>query len=414
MTDTPLPPPLPPTSSAPVAPGERLQVLDVLRGLALPGILLMNLEAFTGGLMASMTGIDTALTGADRIVDALVLVLVQGKFYPLFALLFGMGFAVMAHRARGLPTDAFNRVYARRLAVLGTIGLAHAVLVWSGDILLTYALVGVLLLALRGVPTRALPLVAALSLAFTLGLLLLMGALMNVVSASGVDAPGMQSLPEVLAEERAVIATAGWWDALRARVVELGLNLAALPLFGGIVLAMFLLGRWAIERDVPGGATPRLLAWLRWGALPVGLLLTLASLWVEPSTNPVAPGLRDMAAEALRMLGGVLQALGYAAWVMRALAVPALARGLAVLAPAGRMALTLYLVQSVVCTFLFHAYGLGLPPLPRAWHPVFVLVLVGLQVAFAHAWFARFRFGPMEWVWRWATYGVRPPMRVGG
>lgn len=415
MTTLIAPPPLPPTSPAPVAQGERIEALDVLRGLALPGILLMNLEAFTGGITLSMTGLDPALRGVDRVVDALVLVLVQGKFYPLFALLFGMGFAVMAQRARALPPSAFTRVYARRLAALAVIGLLHAVLLWSGDILLGYALVGVLLLALQGVPTRALPGIAALSLAFALGLWLALGALVAVVEGMGIEDPSARSLADVVAAEQAVIRDGAWTAALHARLADLGWVLAGLPLLAGIVLAMFLLGRWAIERQVLAGAMPRLLAWLRWGVLPAGLALTLASLPLAPYIDAVSPAMRETVAEAMRMLGGVLQCLGYAAWVLRALEVPALARVLGVLAPAGRMALTLYLMQSLVCTWLVSGYGLGLADaLPRAWHPVFVLVLVGLQVAFAHAWFARHRFGPMEWLWRWATYGTRPPMRAGG
>lgn len=413
MTISIAPPPLPPATPAPVARGERIAALDVLRGLALPGILLMNLEAFTGGLTRSMTGLDPALQGADRIVDALVLVLVQGKFYPLFALLFGMGFAVMAHRARALPSSSFTAVYARRLAALAVIGVLHSLVVWSGDILLGYALVGVLLLALQGVPTRALPGLAALSLAFALGLWLLLGALVAVVGNMGVEDPSAPSLADVLAAEQAMIRDGTWGDAAAARLADLGVMIAGLPLLGGIVLAMFLLGRWAIERQLPAGAMPRVLAWLRWGALPAGLALTLASLPLSPHIDAVSPAMRETVAEAMRMLGGVLQCLGYAAWVLRALEVPALARVFAVFAPAGRMALTLYLMQSLVCTWLASGYGLGLADaLPRAWHPVFVCALVGVQVAFAHAWFARFRFGPMEWLWRWATYGARPRMRV--
>lgn len=414
MTTSTAPPPLPPMAPTPVARGERLQALDVLRGLALPGILLMNLEAFTGGLTVSMTGLDPALRGAARVVDALVLVLVQGKFYPLFALLFGMGFAVMAHRARALPPSAFTRVYARRLAALAVIGLVHTVLLWSGDILLGYALVGVLLLALQGVPTRALPGIAALSLAFALGLWLALGALFALAEGMGVDDTSAPTLAGTLAAEQAMIRGGTWAEALHARVADLGWMLAGLPLLAGIVLAMFLLGRWAIERQLLAGARPRVMAWMRWGALPAGLALTLASLPLAAHIDPMAPTLRETVAEAMRILGGVLQCLGYVAWVLRALEVPALARVLGVLAPAGRMALTLYLMQSLVCTWLVSGYGLGqADALSRAWHPLFVLALVGLQVAFAHAWFAHFRFGPMEWLWRWATYGTRPPMRAG-
>src|SRR5687767_8745090 len=84
---------------SPVAPADRIETLDVLRGFALLGILLMNIEGFVGPLVGALTGLDPALAGADRWTDAAIYVLVQGKFYTLFSLLFGMGFAVMSQRA---------------------------------------------------------------------------------------------------------------------------------------------------------------------------------------------------------------------------------------------------------------------------------------------------------------------------
>ena len=131
--------------------------MDVLRGFALLGILLMNMEAFVGPLTESLTGVNPRFSGADRWVDAAIYVLVQGKFFTLFSLLFGMGFAVMLERANAAGSTG-TRLYARRLLALLGIGLAHAILVWSGDILLTYAVLGfVLLLFFRRTPVSRLP-----------------------------------------------------------------------------------------------------------------------------------------------------------------------------------------------------------------------------------------------------------------
>src|SRR5688500_16136464 len=142
---------------APVAARERIEVMDVLRGFALLGILLMNMEAFVGPLMESLPGVNPRLTGADRWVDTAIYVLVQGKFFTLFSLLFGMGFAVMLERANAAGTSG-TALYARRLFALLGIGLVHAILIWSGDILLTYALLGfVLLLFFRRTPLSRLP-----------------------------------------------------------------------------------------------------------------------------------------------------------------------------------------------------------------------------------------------------------------
>jgi uncharacterized protein len=138
-----------------VASGERIAVLDVLRGAALLGILLMNIEAFSGPLDLAFTGIDTHWQGIDYWADAFVYVFVQGKFFTLFSLLFGAGFAVMAQRAE--VAGRVHPFYLRRSAGLLLIGLCHALLVWSGDILVMYALVSLPLLACREAPRSWLP-----------------------------------------------------------------------------------------------------------------------------------------------------------------------------------------------------------------------------------------------------------------
>ncbi len=146
----------------PIAPDERIATLDVLRGLALLGILLMNMEAFVGPMDLSTTGIDPHWRGVDRWADAFVYLFVQGKFFTLFSLLFGAGFAVMAQRAEVAGRD-FNRFYLRRSLGLLGIGLAHALLLWSGDILVAYALLSFLLLAFREAPRGWLPAMGVLA-----------------------------------------------------------------------------------------------------------------------------------------------------------------------------------------------------------------------------------------------------------
>ncbi|MGO4555618.1 DUF418 domain-containing protein, partial [Stenotrophomonas sp. 2YAF22] len=143
-------------SLQPVASGERIALLDILRGFALLGILLMNIEALSGPLDLAFTGIDAHWQGIDYWADAFVYVFVQGKFFTLFSLLFGAGFAVMAQRAEAAGRQ-FTPFYLRRSAGLLLIGLCHALLVWSGDILVLYALASLPLLACREAPRSWLP-----------------------------------------------------------------------------------------------------------------------------------------------------------------------------------------------------------------------------------------------------------------
>lgn len=419
------PPPLPPVtraaSLAPTAAAERLDSLDILRGVALFGILLMNIEGFAGPLITSVTGVDPALQGADRAVDTLIYLLVQGKFYVIFSLLFGMGFALMQQRAQAagpMAEAAFLPLYLRRSATLLAMGLAHAFLIWSGDILVTYALVALaMVLLLRELPTGGLPWLAAALLALAPAILFGFGLLgwlsMQVPEAAGaMRAELAQQAAEVqalLAGERAAYGPGGSYpEAVVQRARDLGFVFFNLIVLFWQVLGLFLLGAWYMRsgaiRDPQ--AWPRFHAAMRWGALPLGA----AAMWLSYRILPTLPfdrlDLEMGTASALQLVAGPLMGLGYLSWMLRVL--PALRWA----APAGRMALTHYLMQSLVCTLIFYGYGLGyFERLPRAWQPLFVLALFLAQVAFSHWWLARFRFGPMEWLWRGATYGRLPALR---
>lgn len=410
-------------SLAPVTGADRIQALDVVRGFALLGILLMNIEGMAGPLMASMTGLDPQLTGADRWVDGAIYLLVQGKFYPLFSMLFGMGFAVMLMRAEAAERPFFALYLRRVLALLG-IGLAHALLVWSGDILVTYALMGfVLLLFFRRTPQSRLPkwgialMLVPVVLTLSLGLLGSAMQAMPEASRAGFDQAMAQQAVQMAAEvdaQRQAYGSGTYAEATVQRLHDFTSMIGFILIYGAFILGLFLVGAWfarsgAIARP---GEFARLHWRLRWVALPVGLAMVLASFWLEPTLDFGRLDLRASTAQVLQMLGGAVMALGYLGWVVRGLECPATAGGLNLLAPAGRMALSNYLLQSLVMTGIFFGYGLGyFDQLPRAWQPLLVLAFFGLQVALSHWWMARFRFGPAEWLWRAATYGQRPPMR---
>ncbi|HYG06432.1 MAG TPA: DUF418 domain-containing protein [Stenotrophomonas sp.] len=399
------------SSLQPVAPAERIVLLDVVRGFALLGILLMNIEGFVGPLNAALTGVNPALTGIDRLADALVYFFVQGKFYTLFSLLFGMGFAVMSSRAEAARRP-FVPVYLRRSAGLLVIGLAHALLLWSGDILVSYALLSLLLLAFAEAPTRWLPALGLIVYLLAPAWVLLFGA----IGSLGQDDPNFQQqIAEVGAQ---------WWHALEAqrqafgagsyaqataqRASDLLETLRGLLINGPAMLGMFLLGAWFARSGAI--AEPqrhaRLFALLRWVALPLGLLAMAASYRLAPWMDPARLDLTVSLAWALAAVANLLMCLGYLAWVAR------WALALRWLAPAGRMALSNYLLQSLVCTLLFYGYGLGLfERLPRAWQIPFALALFAAQVWASQAWLRAFRFGPMEWLWRAFTYLQWPPLR---
>lgn len=409
------------TELNPIAASERIEAMDVLRGFALLGILLMNIEAFVGPPIASLSGLDPTLTGADRIVDAAICILVQGKFYLLFSLLFGMGFGVMMQRAAARG-HAFAALYLRRTLALLAVGLIHLLLIWSGDILTVYALIALpLLVVFRQVPTGHLPY-------WALGLYvstLLMVAGFSAMGALAQLDPGVAAMMQdelqkqaaemarLMAAERAAYGSGSYAQAVWQRMQDAAVMVPYILLMGGQILAMFVLGAWFVRSGaiVQPQTWPRLYAALRRIALPVGLGLMLISFWMVPTVEFDRLDLTSGTAAVLMLIASPLMSLGYLAWILRAL--DAGARWLRWLAPAGRMALTNYLAQSLVCTLVFYGYGLGyFEQLPRAWQVPFVFALFALQVSLSRWWLARYRYGPAEWAWRAVTYLRVPAMRI--
>ena len=408
---------------APVGAGERVEVMDVLRGVALLGILLMNIEAFVGPMMESVTGVNARFSGADRWMDAAIYVLVQGKFITLFSLLFGMGFAVMLERANATGASGTG-LYARRLLALLGIGLVHTLLIWSGDILLVYALLGfVLLLCFRRTPVSRLP---KWGIALYLLPLLLTWAMAGLATLAQQDpqaaaefqkgmAAQAQQMTALVDGERLAFGTGSYMQAVAQRATDTGAMLGFLVFFGPTLLGVFLFGAWFMRSGVIRDSSAHLPLFRRLRNLGfgIGLPLMLWSAWTHPTMSFSEMSLGSAAAQTAAQVANLLMMLGYLSAVVLAMRQPAWAGRLRWLAPAGRMALTNYLMQSVVCTLVFYGYGLGyFERLPRAWQPLFVLALFALQVMFSRWWLARYRFGPMEWLWRWMTYAKRPAMRL--
>lgn len=390
----------------PVTPNERITTLDILRGLALLGILLMNIEAFAGPLDLSFTGIDAHWQGLDRWADGFVYIFVQGKFFTLFSLLFGVGFAVMAQRAEAAGRD-FTRFYLRRSLGLLVIGVLHVVLLWAGDILVAYALLSFMLLAFREAPRSWLPALGTASYLAAAVLLLLLGALMSLLPADEAAKQTRTALASIEAQRQAY-GHGSYGLAVLQRLRDFGTTLGALLVVGPQVLGMFLIGAWFARSGAIAHPAehPRLFAALRWGALPVGLALMLLSVWWLPYVAPGRFDLRSTSTYALNAVAGLLMCLGYLAWGVRWSA------HLRWLAPAGRMALSNYLGQSLVCTLVFYGYGLGwFEQMGRAWQLLFAVSLFAVQVLLSHYWLKYFRFGPMEWLWRAMTYLQLPPLR---
>ena len=407
-------------SAVPVAPSERQPALDVLRGAALLGILLVNVQLMAGPeLIEQLFGLrDVTASTLERVLGGLIGWLVAGKFISSFSILFGVGAALIAERAlaRG---RAPRRLLARRYVLLMLAGLAHMVLLFPGDVLFLYGVSGLVLLAFLRARDRTLGvwIVALLALSAVA-----LAALTVAEAGTDIDAATMELVATALADAELAYAAGAYggvvvWQALQSLFIQSS-QLVSLPW----TLALFLIGMLAHRRgyglDPAAHRAP--LVRLARVALPVGLVLNLPLLLTGPvaetaSTAEVAlPVL--IGASIANTIGAPVLALGY----LSALAVVVVDRGAERgirrrLAALGRIALTGYLLQSILALVVFFGFGvygsvalLGEPILGML---AFVVGVWVVLLAFAPWWTARFRYGPFEWLWRWGTYGVRPAMR---
>lgn len=402
------------SSPSPLAERERLPIMDTLRGFALLGVFLMNIEFFTRPLQSYAGGV-TPSEGLDHLLGLAIYVFVQGKFWVLFALLFGMGFALMRERAAAAGRP-FVGLYLRRTLLLGLFGAVHIAFFWVGDILLAYAIAALFLLLLMKLRGSAAWVLGALLYLLMAGFWLLSGVgLMflppDILEPVRVE---MAAIAEEGLRAAAVYRDGGFLEITRQRLADFEFLFTGAVIFQiPMILGVFLIGSWLVGsgRLVDPAAHRGFFIKLAVGGLLLGALGMAASLSFGTSFDLVEDFAESTAALGLMAMANLPLALGYLALFVLLAAGP-LRRPLAVLAPAGRMALTNYLMQSVICSVIFYGYGLGLyGGIGRSGQVAIVLVVFALQVVFSHWWLARFRYGPMEWLWRAGTYLQRPPFR---
>jgi len=383
----------------PITAVEREHTVDVLRGIALLGIVVVNMEFYAqplqSGWMESVGGLD----GAARWLSITIF---QAKSYLVFSLLFGYGLGIQLARsaASGAP---LGRRYARRMIGLFILGTLHAVLLFAGDILMAYAILGALLWPLRHLRQRELLFVAsALAALTTLGALLL-GAVTFV--EGGVAA----SIPDTSAAARA-IADGALGEQIGQRLTDLGAAQTIVFLIQGpMVAAAFLVGLLLARRGlfVDPAAHRTQLRRIMLVCLPIGLIgSALAATLIVVGGEASGVGL------ALQFILAPISSLGYVAGIALLVAGGRLAAPFARIAAAGRMSLTGYLGQSIVAAILFTGVGFGLygEVGPALGLVIAVATWLGF-LAFAALWWRAFRYGPFEWLLRSFTYWRRQPLR---
>lgn len=413
------------SSTVPVQQSERIPILDILRGFALLGILFVNMKIFSHPLQTVLFPVDPAMLWFDRSADWLIRFLAEGKFYAMFSMLFGLGFTLQMERieARG---GRFAPLYMRRLLILLGIGIVHAFLIWMGDILILYAVLGFLLIPFRKAKPRTLLVWIVILIALPLLFYIASTAVFEVGRSLPQSATQIEtSFDKMVADdtvdlERAyrVYANGTFAEITEQRIYDYGsMGFTAFFVMGFNVMAMFLLGvyfgKQQFFRNLEANREQlrKLLGWglilgLSGNALYATLILSLSP--IEPTWPLLLPVLGQA-------IGAPLLMLAYVSGICLLALSPTWGKRLGVLAPVGQMALTNYLTQSIICTLIFYGYGLGqFGKMGTAMGIGLTLVIYLLQIPFSHWWMAQFKYGPAEWVWRSLTYGKPQPMKRPG
>ena len=406
------------TQFAPIPSSERIQLLDVLRGFALFGVLVANIFwSFNGfSFVSPQRALELTAAPIDAAAYYFIRFFIDKKFILLFSLLFGFGFAVQVMRAeeKGSNVAVF---YSRRQLILFFIGVVHLLLFWHGDILHVYALCGLFLLAFARRQGRTL-LVSAVALSAGAVLLMILAIGLQALASSMV---GTGAVDTALGETRrqfsnqvlAAFAHGGYADILQwnakvyfASIVGL---LYIFPLTAGRFLLGFYAGRRRLFHNV--AANLPLFRKLLWWSLPVGLV---SSALFVAGTEMMRAEVIDGAVWRLLLIiptevSSFALCLFYVATLTLLYQRATWQKHLSVLAPLGRMALTNYLMQTLLCLVIFYGSG-QIGQTGPAKCLLIALVIYTAQVMLSTLWLTRFRMGPVEWLWRTMSYGKLQPL----
>ena len=401
-------------TAEPVQYQERIEVLDVIRGFALFGILMANMAWFsTPALYFEMLGKNISTGVWDTTASSFINLVVQGKFYTMFSFLFGLGFAIFFERAKE-RTSRPKLLFYRRLFILLFIGLAHAFFVWYGDILVTYALLGFLLpLFFNRKPKTIIKWAIGLFGVFLLFFVFIFGllALAKMFNESVVTEslqPFYANIENMIESSYRAYPHGTFSEIMAQRTSDTLFVYSGMYATMFIILPLFLLGLYAgkkkIFQNIETNLTLIRKIW-KW-SLVVGLTMSVVKFVFKYQMGTdylsfntaifTGAGFLGDTGLCLFFMTSIILLSQNRKWILK----------LKPLAYMGRMALSNYLFQSIVCTTIFYSYGLGLyGKVGAALGLVLTVVIFVIQIFISKYWFKHFRFGPVEWAWRCLTYG---------
>ena len=398
----------PDSVSGPAHPGWRIERIDALRGLALMGILQVNIQSFTWGAGEPLGYLSRPPGAVESVLYFVQAAFIQGKFYPIFAFLFGVGIALQTRKLRQRKchdAPAVASTYRRRLMFLLVLGIGHGVFLYCGDVLTAYAICALAFVSFAPTRLRSLP-------AFCLwsGAAAVLSIFLPVVLAGVLDLDSAGSeIPPSIVRAHDIYCYGGFLAQLRQRWIdELWQQIASIPTFWPQVIALIALGSLAGRLGWLEHPGRHRVVWRRaWAiGLAVGLptaLLGAAMSYVRTRDLPGAEGGWD---QVVLGTSSVLAA-AYVAAAMYAFDQPWGRMARRWFASAGRMSLSNYLCQSVLMGVLLSGWGLGLGAnASRAQLATLALLIFIAQVALSNRLLENFQQGPIEALWRRWTYRI--------
>lgn len=392
----------------------RISQLDILRGVALLGILVMNMISFgLPGVLYINPDALGPLGSLDHTAFLFSEVFANEKFMGMFSVLFGAGVVLFTDRIRSKDKSEAAWHYRRNFWLL-LFGLAHAYLLWNGDILVTYAVCSIWLFLFRRWSVRGLLIASGLFLGLLMLANLFFGWSMPYWTPEEIDGLRAFWTPDAASVTQEIDAYRGsWLDQMAQRIPgAFAIQTSLMPFLAPRATGMMLLGMALYKAGVLTGQRDR-----RWNGrlaligLGLGTLISVIGVW-QNEVNGWSIEYSFFTGTVFRTLGMIPLVIGYIGgilWLCEGRVGPWMERRLA---PVGRMALTNYLTQTILATTVMYGHGLGwYHTLGRAELWWVILPIWGLQILWSKWWMDRYRFGPFEWLWRTATYWKAQPMR---